>query len=395
MQTFHTMIAAGISKQQHHHRPQCLVTQPCHLFCILAFLLSGLLQATAQSSLKPGFDTQEYLEMLRITGKINDSLLMKEKTPPPLQYQLVYQSPEVGLLNQWDMWIRKDEKVAVISLRGTVGGAASWLENFYAAMVPATGQVQLNDSTHFQYKLAENPAATVHVGWLIGMAHMAPSIAEFIKTYRQKGVKEFIIVGHSQGGALCFLLRSWLHYQAQAGSLPNDIVYKTYCSAAPKPGNMQYVYDHDFITRVGWSYTVVNALDWVPETPFSLQSLRDFNEANPFVNVGTGFKKLPFLARLYLNHAFNSMSRSSRRSQKRFRKYLGKTVFKQVKKFLPQLKEPTYAPGSNYMRAGSPIILMPDELYNKQYVFDGKNVFIHHMPLVYYSLAQRLYGSSE
>lgn len=365
-------------------------------FCTLMILVVTMLQAPAQSILKPGFDIQEYLEMLRITGKINDTLLSKEKTPAPLQYQLVYRSPEVGLLNQWDMWIRKDEKVAVISLRGTVGAAASWLENFYAAMVPATGQLQLNDSTaSFQYKLAENPAATVHVGWLIGIAHMAPSIAEYIKTYRQKGIKDFVIVGHSQGGALCFLLRSWLYYQAQAGSLPNDIVYKTYCSAAPKPGNMQYVYDYDFITRVGWSYTVVNALDWVPETPFSLQSLQDFNEANPFVNIGTGLKKLPFLARLYLNHAFNSMSRSSRRSQKRFQKYLGKTVFKQVKKFLPQLKEPVYAPGSNYMRAGSPIILMPDELYRKQYPFDGKNIFIHHMPPVYYSLAQRLYGGSE
>ncbi len=389
------MIAAGISKQHHHHRPQCLVTQPRHLFCVLALLLSGLLQATAQSSLKPGFDTQEYLEMLRIAGKINDTLLPKDNMPAPLAYRMVYQSPEVGLLNQWDMWIRKDEKVAVISLRGTVAGAASWLENFYAAMVPATGQVQLNDSTSFPYKLAENPAATVHVGWLIGMAHLAPSIAAYIKTYRQKGVKEFIIIGHSQGGALCFLLRSWLHYQAQAGSLPADIVYKTYCSAAPKPGNMQYVYDYDFISRVGWSYTVVNALDWVPETPFSLQSLKDFNEVNPFVNVGAALNKQPLLARLYLKHAFNSMSRSSRRSQKRFQKYLGKTVFKQVKKILPQLKEPVYAPGSNYMRAGAPIILMPDELYRKQYQFDGKNVFIHHMPPVYYTLAQRLYGSSQ
>lgn len=386
------MIAAGISKQLHHHRLQYLVIRPRYLFCVLAFLLSGLLQAPAQSSLQPGFDAQEYLEMLRIAGKINDTLVSKENMPPPLAYRMEYRSPEAGLLNQWELWLRKDEKVAVISLRGTVSAAASWLENFYAAMVPATGQVQLNDSTTFTYKLAESPAATVHVGWLIGMAHLAPSIAIHIQSYRQKGVKEFIIVGHSQGGALSFLLRSWLHYQARAGSLPGDIVYKTYSSAAPKPGNMQYVYDYDFITRVGWSYTVVNALDWVPETPFSLQSLQDFNELNPFANVGTALKKQPFLARLYLNHVFNSMSRISRRSQKRFRRYLGKTVYKQVKKFLPQLKEPAYSPGSNYMRAGSPIILMPDETYRQQYVSDGKNVFIHHMPPAYYKLALRLYG---
>jgi hypothetical protein len=86
------------------------------------------------------------------------------------------------------------------------------------------------------------------------------------------------------------------------------------------------------------------------------------------------------------------MDRISRRSQKRFRKYLGKGVYSQVKKFLPQLKEPVYAPGSNYMRAGVPIVLMPDEAYNKQFVFDGKNVFIHHMPLPYYKLALKWYG---
>lgn len=354
-------------------------------------LLLCLLQAPAQS-LKAGFQIPEYLEMLRITGRNNDSLLLQEKPPPPLQYHLVHRSPVAGLMNQWDFWLRKDQKVGVISLRGTTQDLSSWLENFYSAMVPATGQLQLNDSTVFDYKLAASPAATVHVGWLIGMAHMAPSIATYINTYSQRGIKEFIIVGHSQGGALSFLLRSWLHYQTEAGRLPKDIVYKTYCSAAPKPGNMQYVYDYDFITGIGWSYTVVNAEDWVPETPFSLQSLKDFNAANPFINVSGALKKQSLLARWYLNHAFNSMGRIARRSQKRFRKYLGKTVYKQVKKFLPQLKEPAYAPGSNYMRAGAPVILMPDELYKKGHVFNGKNVFIHHMPGAYYELARRLYG---
>jgi len=345
----------------------------------------------AQTHLKPGFDKGEYLDMLRIAGHIADSTIMGPQPPPPLQYRFVYRSAEVGLKNQWQVWVRKDEKVGVISLRGTVAAAESWLENFYAAMVPATGELQLNDSTSFEYKLAESPEATVHIGWLLGIAHMAPGIAEQIKGWYQKGIKEFIIVGHSQGGALSFLLRSWLHYQAKAGLLPADITYKTYCSAAPKPGNMQYVYDYDFVTRLGWSYTVINTLDWVPETPFSLQSVHDFNALNPFAGVGTALKKQPMLVRWYLNHSFNAMSRVSRRSQKRFQKYLGRGVYKQVKKFLPQFKQPDYAPGSNYMRAGTPIILMPDEQYAKEHVPDGKNVFLHHMPVGYYKLMLRQY----
>ncbi|MDF2187863.1 lipase family protein [Paraflavitalea sp. CAU 1676] len=361
------------------------------LSTLLSFLLVCVLPPSlqAQTYLKPGFDKGEYLEVLRIAGHIADSSIMGDQPPPPMQYQFEYRSAEIGLKNQWQIWIRKDQRVGVISLRGTVAAAESWLENFYAAMVPATGSLQLNDSTPFNYQLAESAAATVHVGWLLGIAYMAPGIAERIKSWHQKGVKEFIITGHSQGGALAFLLRSWLHYQTKAGALPADITYKSYCSAAPKPGNMQYVYDYDFITRVGWSYTVVNAKDWVPETPFSLQSLQDFNTPNPFGNVDGALKKQPLLVRWYLNHSFNSMNRVTRKSQKRFQKYLGRGVYKQVKKFLPQFKQPDYAPGSNYMRAGAPVILMPDEQYAKEFVSDGKNVFLHHMPVAYYKLMLR------
>lgn len=368
------------------------LTNLVHLIALCSLIVGNLPAARAQSNLHSGFNGPEYLEMLRITGHLQDTTLARIHTPALTQYVLRYRSPAMGLLNQYDIWQRKDGKVAVISLRGTTQDFASWLENFYAASVPAQGQLQLNDSTQFTYKLAQTPAATVHVGWLIGMAHMAPGIAEHIRAYRKKGVKDFVIIGHSQGGALSFLLRSWLYYQAADGSLPADITIKTYCSAAPKPGNMQYVYDFDFITRNGWAFNVVNALDWVPETPFSLQSLKDFNEVNPFINVGAALKNQKTLVRWYLRHAYNSMDRISLRSQKRFRKYLGKTVFSQVKKYLPQLKEPVYAPGSNYMRAGVPIVLMPDEEYKKQFVFDGKNVFIHHMPLPYYTLAWKYYG---
>lgn len=373
-------------------RLSCLFRARLFLYTGLWCLVTGLaIDLQAQPYLKPGFDKQEYLEMLRITTKLSDTSISITEPPSPISYRFEYRSAEVGLKNQWEMWIRKDSKVAVISLRGTVADAASWLENFYAATVPATGSLQLNDSTTFAYKLAESPEATVHVGWLIGMAHMAPGIADRIKTWRQKGIKEFIITGHSQGGALSFLLRSWLHYETQRGALPGDIVYKTYCSAAPKPGNMQYVYDYDFITRVGWSFTVVNAADWVPETPFSLQSLHDFNAINPFTDVGKALQQQPLLARLYLNHAFNSMSRITRRSQKRFQKYLGRVVYKQVRKTLPQLRQPAYAPGSNFMRAGTPIVLMPDAAYAKEFVFNGKNIFIHHMPMPYYTLVLRQY----
>ena len=107
-------------------------------------------------------------------------------------------------------------------------------------------------------------------------------------------------MGHSLGGALATLTRSYLFYLTQKGELPKDIVYKTYCSAAPKTRNVFFAYDFDFITRNGWAFTVVNAADWVPETLFSVQTLKDVNPLNPFFNIADIIKKQPFIARWYI-----------------------------------------------------------------------------------------------
>jgi hypothetical protein len=49
----------------------------------------------------------------------------------------------------------------VINLRGTTLNAVGWLENFYAAMVPARGELQVTKEYTFKYDLAANPKAAV------------------------------------------------------------------------------------------------------------------------------------------------------------------------------------------------------------------------------------------
>lgn len=343
------------------------------LLILLTFQVT--LSGSAQS-LQPGFDPKEYVNALNLGAHFYDSLTPGPKIRPGNEYRKVYSSKVSGLYNKWEMWTFQN-KIGIISIRGTIGKVPSWLENFYAAMVPATGAINVSDSVNFQYKLSANPRAMVHVGWLTGLADIAPSMLTEVKKLYQKGVKEFIIIGHSQGGALSFMVRSFFEY-LDPEQLPKDIRFKTYSSAAPKPGNQYYAYDFDFITRNGWGFRIVNAVDWVPETPFSLQTVKDFNEVNPFKDVKGALKKQPFLVRAYGNHVYNKMDRASAKSVKRFRKYLGKTVFKQVKKSMPQMEEPVYAYESNYQTAGVPIILQPDSAYFNQYVFTGKNVFVHH-----------------
>lgn len=365
--------------------------------CLLILFLTIPMVWIQAQGLHPGFDAKEYLQLLQITRSQTADLYPPDSSgspgfeiPSPKDYQMVYRSPEVGLFNRWALWLKKDSSIAVISIRGTVMKEESWMENFFAAMVSATGKLQLNDSTAFTYKLAENQRAAVHAGWLTGLAYISPSVIQQIKKYAQIGVKNFIIFGHSQGGAIAFLLRSYLEYLPES-VLPKGLNYKTYCSAAPKPGNLYYAYDFDYVTRGGWGYRVVNERDWVPESPFSLQTLRDFNDVNPFIIIKPALKKLGFLPRLYLGHVFGRMDRMTKKTSKRIRKDLGDKVYKQVHKTLPEFPKPHFVLTTNYSPAGYPVILRPYSGYDEQFKFNGKNVFVHHALKAYYLMTLRDY----
>ncbi|MBE7175439.1 MAG: lipase family protein [Mucilaginibacter polytrichastri] len=358
------------------------------VWLLLVVLFTAFRPANAQS-LKPGYNKPEYLEMLRVSQRQVDTL-RGDTLPLPEHYRRVYRSPTFGLENRWDLWTGED-RAPVISIRGTTSASVSWIENFYAAMVPASGSIQLEKEKSFSYHLAENKDAMVHVGWLTALAVLSPTITDHIRSLYKEGHREFIIMGHSQGAAIAYLLRSYLFYETAAGRLPGDIVYKTYCSAAPKPGNLYYAYDYEHITAGGWGITVLNALDWVPETPFSLQTTTDFNPINPFKREGVmaAVKKQPFFQRLFARHAYNRLDKTMRKSQRTMQRYLGSLMYKAVNKTLPELDEPAYTNGNNYMRAGTPVILMPDDAYRKTFVQDPKQIFRNHMPGAYYFIAEK------
>lgn len=339
--------------------------------------------------LQPGFDIREYLLVLKTSFLQADTPWTSNKITPPENAHLVYRSAEMGLFNRWDLWVR-DDKTAIISIRGTIANKESWLENFYAGMIPATGSLRLNDSTEFRYRLARDSGAFVHAGWTLALAYMAPEIVAKIKECYQQGIHDFIIAGHSQGGAITFLLRSYLQYLDDP-DFPKDITFKTYSSAAPKPGNLYYAYDYDYITRNGWGLRVVNMRDWVPETPFSLQTTNDFNHPNPFMNVKGAVKKQHLLVRLVISSMYNKLDRSTKRGSRRMQKLLGRRLYTQVKKSLPGYQMPPFVNSHHYMPAGTPVILYPPPGYDEQFKFDGKNIFIHHMYEPYKLLAEAIY----
>ena len=151
--------------------------------------------------LKPYFDKEEYKELLYISAKTNtpDSIIFK--IPAPEYHKLIYRSKVTGLDNRWELWINNGHTIAVVSIRGTTGKAESSLENLYAAMVPAKGELVLGKADTFKYCLAPDGKAAVHTGWLLSMAFLAKDIVPKIDSLYKSGIRDIILMGHSQGGA--------------------------------------------------------------------------------------------------------------------------------------------------------------------------------------------------
>lgn len=359
---------------------------------LLTTLLTLLIVQAHSQDFKPGFSKEEYRQLMLISARTAGEKYAKQ-FDAPADYKMVYRSDTIGLDNLWDFWT-SDYNTAVISIRGTTPDAVSWLANFYAAMVPAKGKLQINDTSTFHYQLASNPKAAVHVGWLLSTAYLSKDMLPKIKDAYSKGTKSFYIIGHSQGGAIAYLLTAYLINLRLSGELPSDLKIKTYCSAAPKPGNLYFAYEYEAMTQ-GWAYNVVNAADWVPEVPFSIQTTGDFNIINPFTNVNDIIKKQKFPNNLIMKYAYNRLDKPTKRAQRNFQKYLGGFASKAVGKTLPGFSAPDYYSSNHYVRTGATIVLLPDDDYYKKYPDTSTNVFIHHLHAPYLMLLDKLPAVSE
>lgn len=357
---------------------------------VITLLLGIALPVTLLGQkLKPGFDKAEYVELMSVFARQVDTLPANTPIPKPQRFKFVYRSPVVGLDNRWDLWTSPDS-VAVISIRGTTLEAVGWLENFYAAMVPAKGQLVLSNNYKFDYHLASHPQAAVHIGWLIGTAFLAQDILPKLDSCVKAGISNFYIMGHSQGGAISYLMTSHLRQLQKQGKIPSTVHFKTYCSAAPKPGNLQYAYEYEAVTGGGWGFNVVNSADWVPETPISIQTLDDFNVTNPFANIPALVKKQKFPKNLALKYVYNKLSKPAQKARKYYQKYLGDFAGRYVKTNLKEYIPPTFYQSSHYVRTGTFVVLLADEAYFKKYPDDKKTIFVHHLLTPYLDLAAKL-----
>ena len=361
-----------------------------NIYIIVLIIIAQSFSAhTFAQNLKPYFNKAEYRELLLISAKTNTPDNDTFDLPEPLCHKMIYRSAVVGLDNRWDLWINDTCSVAVISIRGTTKNSESWLSNFYAAMVPAKGKLTIAENKTFEYELAENNRAAVHVGWLLSMAFLAEDIVPKIDSLYKTGIKDFLLMGHSQGGAIDYLLTAYLYNLQQKQKLPADIRFKTYCSAAPKPGNLYFAYHYESLTQNGWAYNVVNSADWVPETPISIQTLDDINYTNPFKNAKSEIKKLKFPKNIYLKKVYNKLDKPTKKAQKSYEKYLGKMTSKVISKKLNGFVAPPYCSTNNYVRTGATIVLFADNDYYNHFPDDDKKMWVHHFYKPYFYLLEK------
>ncbi len=356
---------------------------------VISLLFVSFTNLLNAQKLQPGFQKEEFIELLKIGARTSKDSSYYNKLPAPQHATLVYQSPLVGFDNFWELWMRNDS-VGIISVRGTTKTMVSFLANMYAAMVPASGSIELEKDFTFNYNLSANPKAAVHVGFLISAAYLSRNILPQIDSCYKTGKREFIITGHSQGGAITYTLTSYLEQLKREGRLPMDIRFKTCAAAAPKPGNLFYAYEFEALTKNGWSYNVVNTIDWVPEVPFSIQTLDDLNKINPFANARSMIKKLKFPLNIVLGHAYNKLSKPAKKAQRNHEKWLGKRVEKLVVKNLKSFTPPAYYSSNNYVRTGITILLEPDSGYYIKFPENKDSIWRNHTQVPYLFLTDKL-----
>ena len=146
----------------------------------------------------------------------------------------------------------------------------------------------------------------MHAGWLVATGFIAKDLMPRLDSCYKTGIK-IIITGHSQGRRYCLPAHSLPAKQTEAGwILPKDIRFKLIAPLRTKPGNLYFAYEYEAATQGGWAFNVVNAADWVPEVPFSIQTIHDFNTGEPFDSIKYMIKNNRLLKELLTKHCITA-----------------------------------------------------------------------------------------
>jgi hypothetical protein len=268
---------------------------------------------------QPGFDPAEAATLISLCAIVNDNTtysstpspapavppgpnypnwpgIPNNEVPIPSGWAVKWTPPGAsGLDNFWQFWENTNQpgQYAVV-FQGTEDADASVAEDVMMMMIPAQGTITIN-GTSTSYTFAQEAGACIHAGYAYGLATMMKDVAtqlEWALAFHQSDI-EVYITGHSMGGALATLCRSFLAYY-DYGNLPSlaQSPYKTYVFAQAKPGNDAYGNDFEMLNADNMAIRVVNSEDWVPQCALTLEQLSDLKTPNPISTYGAQYPVL-------------------------------------------------------------------------------------------------------
>jgi hypothetical protein len=219
------------------------------------------------SQIKQEFDKKEVLDMIKICNSYTFlDLYNSDVTIIPKGYKKIYTSGVFGMDNKFQLY--QKGKIVVINLRGSTDKKVSWLANIYSAMIPASGTINISGND-FHYCFAQDTNAAVHSGYALAIAYLHQDILYHISNLNRNGIYDFIITGHSQGGALANILRAYFENLSDS-LLSSENKFKTIAFAAPMIGNQAFAseYNNRFADN-NTSYNIINPADPIPKFPTS------------------------------------------------------------------------------------------------------------------------------
>ena len=236
---------------------------------IVLALVAMLLFNWQFAQMKPGFNVDELTTTIAMCNSYN---FMEQygtaKTLVPNHFNKRFSSEIIGMDNKFEVY--DNDTIGIINFRGSTDKLISWVENFYSAMIPATGSLSIEDTT-YEYTFAKADSAAVHAGYALSVLLISDRLKEQIMQLNQKGISDVIITGHSQGGALATMTRAYLE------NLPETVFavknnYKTYAYAQPMCGNKEFAQEYnERFSDKGTSYSIINPEDPVPNLPFNYE----------------------------------------------------------------------------------------------------------------------------
>ncbi|MBI5541548.1 MAG: hypothetical protein HY951_15910 [Bacteroidia bacterium] len=234
---------------------------------IFSFIIILFFSINSFAQIKEGFSKYEARDMMALCCSYTflDIYNTDAEIIPP-KYLKRYTSGIFGMDNKYQIYI--NDKIAVINLRGSTDKKISWLENFSSAMIPAKGIIKISGEK-FDYCFAKDSNAAVHAGYALGLAYLHNDILYQINILNKEGIYNFIITGHSQGGALANLLRTYLE-NLSGNEISKDNKFKTYSFGAPMIGNKQFTDEYNIRYCINnTSFNLINPSDQVPLLPLS------------------------------------------------------------------------------------------------------------------------------